>query len=99
MRELKKRLLDSVLEQEIYNRKITEQEADTLKIEMQGTVIQQNIVEINSKIISEIETKDQIKETKKKLQRELEKAVSHLEEEKKRDPSYQERWQRFQTQG
>jgi len=83
MKELKKKLLDIFIEQESTNRKIgwTIQETAKLEVEQQG--IQTNIKDVKEKIEVTISDKDQIKETKTRLTRQLEIAKAELESEKK----------------
>jgi len=74
MRELKKKLLDSMLEQDILNRKIGEQLEQTGKLQTDVFLTKNKINDINNKLDTEISDKEQIKQTKKKLAQELERA-------------------------
>jgi len=83
MRELKKKLLDIMLEQDVYNRKINDTIAETAKIDTEAIGVQVNIRDNKEKIEIQISDKEQIQETKKKLTRELERAKADLQDEKK----------------
>ncbi len=83
MRELKKKLLDSVMEQEILGKRINDEDFQIGKKEVEKAGVENNIREINIKIETELSDKDQIVLTKKKIAQELERAKADLDDEKK----------------
>src|SRR5690606_37521896 len=83
MRELKKKLLDSMMEQEIFSNRINEQIATAAKLDVHNQAAQRNISELRDQLEVELTDKEQIASTKKKLKEQLGKVKANLDDEKK----------------
>eukprot|EP01119_Soliformovum_irregulare_P010723 TRINITY_DN2647_c0_g1_i1.p1 TRINITY_DN2647_c0_g1~~TRINITY_DN2647_c0_g1_i1.p1 ORF type:complete len:795 (+),score=324.71 TRINITY_DN2647_c0_g1_i1:190-2574(+) len=83
MRELKKKLADSIQEQSIWERKINEEIVETARLDTLNQGVKANISETKDRIEETLTDKEQIAQIKKRLQQKLKEAEENLDLEKR----------------